>query len=156
MVPLNRRDWLLLATAAPAAVWVVFSAAWLAIAAIGGPRAFDGRTMTLTEATAIASYADAARLLRGGADPNAPARLRAGIVDLRARTMTPLEAATGAPRTGPVQMLVEHGAVIDDSNFSVLWCGALARGNQDVLRFLRSLRSLGEPSIDCSRVRALW
>ncbi len=148
-------EWFLLAVAIPPAVWVVFCVVWLAAAAVGLPRGFDGRTMTLSEATAVASYADAARLLRSGVDPNAPSRLRAGIIRNRESTMTPLEAATGAIRTGPVQMLVEHGAMIDARNYSVLWCGAVARRNNDMLRFLES-RRLNQSTIDCTAVRALW
>ena len=152
----SRADWLLLAVAGPAAVWVVVCAVWLAGAAAGFPRGFDGRTMTLTEATAIASYADADRLLRGGADPNAPSHLRAGLIRNRESTMTPLEAATGAIRTGPVQMLIDRGARIDDQTFPVLWCGAMARRNQDLLRFLESRRQPGRSSINCATVRPLW
>ena len=157
MVPMKRshHEWFLLAIAVPPAVWVVFCVVWLAAAAVGLPRGFDGRTMTLSEATAVASYADAARLLRNGVDPNAPSRLRAGIIRNRESMMTPLEAATGAFRTGPVQMLLEHGAMIDARNYSVLWCGAVARRNNDMLRFLES-RRLSQSTIDCATVRALW
>ena len=151
----SRTEWLLLAVAVPPAVWVAFCVVWLAAAAVGLPGGFDGRSMTLSEATAISSYADAARLLRSGVDPNAPSRLRAGIIRNRESTMTPLEAATGAIRTGPVQMLVEHGAMIDARNYSVLWCGAVARRNNDMLRFLES-RRLNQSAIDCATVRALW
>ena len=147
---------LLLAVALPAVVWVVCSVLWLASAALGWPRAFDGRTMTLTEATAISSYADADRLLRNGVDPNAPSRLRAGLITTRERTITPLEAATGAIRTGPVQMLMDRGARIDEDELSVLWCAAMARRNQDMLRFLAPRLPPGRSSIDCTRVRMLW
>jgi hypothetical protein len=69
--------------------------------------------------------------------------------------MTPLEAATGAIRTGPLQMLVDHGATIDDANYSLLWCAATARNNQDMLRFLEMHRPASTP-VDCARVRSLW
>jgi hypothetical protein len=69
--------------------------------------------------------------------------------------MTPLEAATAAVRTGPVQMLIEHGAVVNGENYAVLWCGARARGNQEMLRFLQA-RSPTHTPIDCSMVRTLW
>ena len=148
--------WPLLAAASgPAFAWIIVSAMWLAGAALGIPHAIDGGTMTLPEATAVASYADAARLLAAGADPNAAAKVRAGIVDLHVHTMTPLEAATGAVRTGPVQMLVEHGAVIDQHNFAVLWCAAEARRNLDMLRFLGPRRPNGA-AVECGTVRSLW
>jgi hypothetical protein len=157
MVPMkpSHPEWFLLAVAVPPVAWVMFCVVWLGAAVLGLPRGFDGRTMTLSEATAVASYADAARLLSSGVDPNAPSRLRAGIVRNRESTMTPLEAATGAIRTGPVQMLVEHGAMIDARNYAVLWCGAVARRNNDMLRFLES-RRLNQSPIDCTTVRALW
>jgi len=142
------------AVALPAAAWALFCMVWLLLAALGVPARVDGRSMNLTEATAVASHADAARLLAEGADPNARARLRAGLVKNAETMMTPLEAATGAIRTGPVNMLVEHGATIDRGNYTVLWCGAKSRNNQDMLRFLES-RQLPAP-IDCRTVRALW
>ena len=143
------------AVAFPTAAWVVFCVVWMLLAAAGIPRGFDGRSLTLSEATAVASYADAARLLQSGADPNARARLRAGLVKNDETMMTPLEAATGAIRTGPVQMLVDHGARIDETNYGVLWCAAKSRNNQDMLRFLEMHRAAGTP-VDCARVRALW
>ena len=148
MVPLK-------AVVIPGAVWVVCCVVWLACAVLGIPRGFDGRGMTLTEASAVASHADVARLLRDGADPNAPARLRAGLVRNGATTMTPLEAATASIRTGPVEMLVDHGARIDESSYAVLWCGAMARNNQDMIRFLQMRRPTHAP-VDCASVRRLW
>lgn len=148
MVPLK-------ALAVPGAVWVVFCVLWLVGAAFGIPAGFEGRSMTLTEASAVASHADAWRLLRDGADPNADARLRAGLVRNSEKTITPLEAATASIRTGPVQMLVDRGARIDDRNYAVLWCGAMARNNRDMLRFLDTRRP-DHAQIDCARVRSLW
>ena len=145
---------LLIAIGGPPLAWVFISAAWLVVSTLG-PSAFDSRAMTLTETMAISSYADADRLLRSGADPNAPSRMRAGIVDLNTHMLTPLEAATGAVRNGPVDMLVEHGAVINERNYAVLWCGAVARGNRNMQQFLQS-RSPASTPVDCSRVRTLW
>jgi len=151
----SRANWILAAVALPALGWVALSAVWLVMAVLGVPRGFDSRTMTLTEASAVASHADAALLLRDGADPNAASRLRAGLVMNRETTMTPLEAASGAIRNGPVQMLLDRGARIDEGNFAVLWCGATARRNSDMLRLLESRRPERAP-IDCTKVRALW
>ena len=150
-----RPNWVLLAVALPPLGWIAFNLVWLVAAALGTPRGFDGRTMTLTEASAVASHADVARLLRGGADPNARGRLRAHLVMNDENTMTPLEAATGAIRTGPVQMLLDRGATIDERNYAVLWCGATARRNGDMLRFLESRRPTTAP-IECAKVRTLW
>jgi hypothetical protein len=148
MVPLK-------AVALPAAAWVVFGLVWLIASVLGIPAAFDGRTMTLTEATAVASHADAARLLRRGADPNAATRLRAGLVRNPEMTIPPLEAATASIRNGPVQMLVERGARIDETNYAVLWCAAVARNNRDMTRFLELQRPKYPPA-DCGNVRRVW
>jgi len=142
------------AVALPAAAWVLFCMVWLLLAALGVPARVDGRSMNLTEAAAVSSHADAARLLGEGADPNARARLRAGLVKNVETVMTPLEAATGAIRTGPLKMLVDHGATIDQANYIVLWCAATSRNNQDMLRFLESRRPAAP--IDCRTVPALW
>jgi len=52
-------------------------------------------------------------------------------------------------------MLVDRGARIDETNYAVLWCGAMARRNTDMLRFLESRRP-NQPRIDCAKIRALW
>jgi hypothetical protein len=71
------------------------------------------------------------------------------------KDVTPLEAATASIRTGPVQMLVDRGARIDERNYAVLWCGAMARNNRDMLRFLQEQRP-NAPHVDCTNVRPLW
>src|SRR5258705_6684992 len=102
MVPMtSRANWLLAAVALPALGWVALSAVWLVMAVLGVPRGFDSRAMTLTEASAGARHADAALLLRDGADPNAAARLRAGLLMNGETTITPPEAATRAITRGP-------------------------------------------------------
>ena len=149
MVPLK-------AVALPAAAWTAFCLVWLLAAMFDVPSAFDGRTMTLPEAAAVASHADAARLLDAGADPNARGHVRAHLVRNDEETLTPLEAATAAIRTGPVQMLVDRGARIDDSNFRILWCAAKARNNQDLLGFLRAHHGSARIDVDCTRVHSVW
>jgi hypothetical protein len=69
--------------------------------------------------------------------------------------MTPLEAATAAIRTGPLQLLIEGGATIDDHNYPILWCSATARHNRDMIRLLE-LRRPRQSLIDCAAVRTLW
>jgi hypothetical protein len=136
-------------------MWAAFCVVWMVLAAAGVPASFDGRSMTLTEAAAVASHADVARLLGGGANPNARTRLRAGLIKNNETAMTPLEAATGAIRTGPLEMLVDRGATIDDTSYAVLWCAAQTRSNEDMLRFLEKHRPRATP-IDCAHARTLW
>ena len=147
---------LVLAIVVPPVLWGACSVIWLAAAAAGLPRGADGRTLTLTEAAAIASHADVARLLRSGADPNAMSRLRAGLVRNDERVMTPLEAATRAIRTGPLQLLAGAGARIDEGTYPVLWCAATTGRNQEMLTFLDARRSAKPLQIDCATVRKVW
>lgn len=147
---------LVLAVVVPPVLWGACSVIWLAAAAVGLPRGADGRTLTLTEASAIASHADVARLLRGGADPNATSRLRAGLVRNDELVITPLEAATRAIRTGPLQMLTDAGARIDEGTYPVLWCAATTGRNQDMVTFLETRRSSTPLQIDCATVRKVW
>ena len=57
---------------------------------------------------------------------------------------------------GRLDIFFSNGARIDDEEFSVLWCAATARRNQDMLRFLAPRRPPDRSSIDCATVRALW
>ena len=155
MVPVKPSR-LVLAAAAPAAIWIVVTAAWLIASALGIQPGGRSTAMTLSEAVAVASHADVARLLAAGADPNGRYRVRANLVRNDERTLTPFEAATGAIRTGPLQMLFDHGARIDESTYPVLWCAANARHNDDMIRFLQVHLLTNVYAVDCGNVRKVW
>jgi hypothetical protein len=146
---------LVLAAAAPAALWLAGGVIWIAMAAAGITPG-DGRTMTLSEAAAVASHADVARLLGAGADPNARARVRAHLVRNDERMLTPLEASTGAIRTGPLGMLVDRGARIDSSTYPVLVCAAQDRHNDDMLKLLQAHQPSDVLAVYCANVRSVW
>ena len=150
------RPRLALAAAVPAVVWMVLTVAWLAAAAFDVQPGGDSRSLTLSEATAVASHADVARLLAAGADPNGRYRVRANLVRNDERMLTPLEAATGAIRTGPLELLVEHGARIDESTYPVLICAAQARHNNDMIKLLQRHQLTDVYAIDCGNVRRVW
>ena len=153
MVPVKR---LQLAVAAPAVAWIVVMAVWLIAATVGMQPGGHATPMTLSEAAAVASYADVSRLLASGVDPNGRYRVRAHLVRNDERTLTPLEAATGAIRTGPLQMLFDHGAHIDESTYPVLWCAANARHNDDMIKFLQVHLLTNVYAVDCGNVRPVW
>ena len=163
MVPLTAAEegglppgWWTWAVALPGCLAAICGLVWLLAAALGIPPGADGRTMTLSEGMVVASHADVALLLQGGADPNAPARVRAGLVGLSERTATPLEAATASIRTGPVPRLLEAGAVIDERTYPILWCAASKRLNREMISLLESRRPAGVSTVDCSAVRSVW
>ena len=153
VVPVNR---LLLVTAGAAAIWLVLTIVWLAAAALGVQPGGDPKSLTLSEASAVASHADVARLLDAGADPNGTYRVRANLVRNDERMLTPLEAATGAIRSGPLQMLVDRGARIDAMTYPVLLCAAKARHNDDMLRLLDKHLQSDVYAVDCENVRKVW
>lgn len=149
--------WTTGAIAAPgvaAALWVV-----LVLLAQGvAPSLVDGRTMTLPEAAALGSKADIVLHLRAGADGNAPGRVRRGVLREIDQRMTPLEASVAGlagDRRGVLRLIVDSGAVLDGSNYPVLWCLADYRRNRDALLFLQESFPGTSPP-DCASIRTPW
>jgi len=131
-------------------------AAWLIASTLGVQPGGGATPMTLSEAAALASYADVTRLLAAGVDPNGRYRVRANLVRNDERTLTPLEAATGAIRTGPLQLLFDHGARVDETTYPVLICAAQARHNDDMIKFLQVHLLTDVYAVDCGNVRRVW
>ena len=131
---MNRRP-LLIVCAFPPLVAVAVSAMIVASAAAGAsPPFWRGGTLTLSEAVALRDQGDVARLTLAGSDPNAAYTLRPGI--LAAASLTPLEAAVGARRAEMVELLMLHGARVNETSWRRLHCFALASGAADVVEML--------------------
>lgn len=129
------RPALLIACALPALVAVGVSAAIIVNAAAGGsPPFWRGGPLTLSEAAALRDQGEVARLTLSGSDPNAAYSLRPGI--LAAASLTPLEAAVGARRAEMVELLMLHGATVDETSWRRLHCFALRTGAADVVEML--------------------
>ncbi len=107
--------------------------------------------MTLPEAAALESEADIVRLLRAGANPNAPARVRRTRIRAVQAALTPLEAAMSSRHVSVMTLLVDNGAVLDARNLPGLWCLAASQQNQDAQNWLRS-RGGAEPPSGCDAV----
>ena len=105
--------------------------------------------VTLSEAIATRNNAEALRLIRLGADPNQPSRVRAGLLTSDyAVDVTPVEAAVGAQRVDALRMLLANGAKIDGQQMRVLRCYEQIRRDSSVRAFL------GEPAdVECAGVR---
>ena len=106
--------------------------------------------VTLPEAIATRNNGEALRLIARGADPNAPARVRDGLlVNGRNVLVTPVEAAVGAQRADALRQLVSYGAVIDDRERIVLRCYEQTRRDAAV----REILAAGAPGgPDCAGV----
>ncbi len=107
--------------------------------------------MTLSEAAALESEADIVRLLRAGAEPNAPAWVRRTRIRAVGAALTPLEAAMTARHVSLMTLLVDNGAVVDARTLPALWCVAASQQNQDALAWLRT-RGGAEPSGGCGAI----
>jgi hypothetical protein len=107
--------------------------------------------LTLPEATALRDNADVVRLVRLGADPNAPAAVRPAIFRSRTGVMTPLEVAVTARHVETASLLLQLGASVRDDNFERLFCLA-TRSRIDDLITLITARLPDHGAVDCAAV----
>jgi hypothetical protein len=141
------RDWKALVGAVVMLPCLVFAAlsGWWTVAPLWPPD-----EVTLPEAIATRNNGEALRLIAQGADPNAPARVRDGLlVNGRDVVVTPVEAAVGAQRADSLRLLLSYGAVIDDRERLVLRCYEQTRRDSAVREMLDAGAS-GDP--DCAGV----
>jgi ankyrin repeat protein len=142
-----------LCVALPGSIVIAGAAAWLVMVVLRVPPAIAGVDVTLAEAAMLADHADVVRLVRAGADPNAPARVRAGTLDFSEHVMTPLEAAARSRQSGIVQLLLDSGARMTATSYPRLWCSAnRVPNNGAVISFLDLHRPGEVSSIDCASV----
>ena len=138
------RDSIVLLVAIPCVVLAVLSAWWTVVPL------WPPEEVTLPEAIATRNNGEALRLIALGADPNAPARVRDGLlVNGRDVIVTPVEAAVGAKRADALRQLLSYGATIDDRERVVLRCYEQTRRDSGVRDILEA-GAAGEP--DCTGV----
>lgn len=140
------------ALAFPALLWLA-AAGTILIATLAGYGALAAPPdLTLSEAAAIRDVTEVLRQIRTGAKPDAPARIRRGILREEEYLMTPLEAATVAGDVEVVRLLVQNGARLDESNVPVLFCLAQDNDADDIVSFLNENASSSTVS-ECAGVR---
>jgi hypothetical protein len=138
------RRWPVLCVGLPGTLVIIGLAAWPVASWLGLPFAAAGSGITLSEAAMLADHADVVRMMSQGADPNAPARVRSGLLDFSEHVMSPLEAATRSRQSGIMRLLIDSGAGITATNYQDLWCSAnRVPNNQDVIVFLDAHRPAG-------------
>ena len=143
------------ALAAPGVLLVVLTAGMLTLAAVGVDILWRAETVTVPEALVLGNVAEAARLLEGGADPDAPATVRAGYLLGESVSLTPLEAAVAINRLEGFELMLDYGARIDASSWPRLYCLALRSDATIVLPKLES-RGAFEALLDCGAVPLPW
>jgi hypothetical protein len=142
---MNRMTTLVSAVAAvPCLVLALVSAWWYAEGLAGGGL-WPPDEVTLSEAIATRNTAEALRLIQLGASPDAPSRVRAGLLTADYDvTITPVEAAVGAQRADALRMLLANGANIDARELRVLRCYENVRRDGGVRDILEARASTDE------------
>jgi hypothetical protein len=133
--------------AAPSALLAVASLWWTVDAARGGGL-WGPEPVSLSEAVITRDRGEVEWQIGTGADPNAPSRIRAGMLMDGAVTMTPLAAAVWERLPDLLEMLIHHGAVPDGAELVQLRCFNQARPDEEVRAILERYGSDPLPSCD--------
>ncbi len=136
------------------ALLLVATVVILASGAIGHPIAWRVDPVTLPEAVALRDAGEMLRLIRHGVDPNARARVRAGLVGEEA-ALTPLEAAVASRHEEMVAAVLANGARIDPTGWKPIACYSKLQAF-DVLEVLRKAAPTLPVPEDCDAVRYPW
>lgn len=95
--------------------------------------------VTLSEAVATANYAEVARQLESGANPNPATKVRAGLLGRAVVQVTPLQAAVWGRNARIMQMLIDGGAVVGPTDHGVLRCLNEEHDDRDVRTILERM-----------------
>lgn len=131
---------------------LVTSVALAAGAVVGIEPFWPVEEVSLSEAATLEDIASVVQMIRHGADPSAPAPVRAGVLRAHAVRVTPVEAAVDARRADVLRVLLGNGATLSAPARLPLLCHAEARDAEDVVALLASLPPAIEPSVTCAGV----
>jgi hypothetical protein len=95
-------------------------------------------TLTLSEATALRDQATVLVLIEGGADPDLPYRIRAGLTGEREIVLTPMQAAISEDRVEMAALLLSHGLKAKVGQVCEWLALAAANDKKEVMSYLRS------------------
>jgi hypothetical protein len=143
------------ALAAPAAVWILAVGALLLSGLVSYRPFMTPHDLTLAEAAATRDHLEILRQVRGGANLDAPLRVRPGLVRPREYVMTPLEAAVASGQVDTVQLLQHHGARMDATTVAGLICLADLQQDTEMAAYLRK-QAPPALALDCEHARLPW
>ena len=144
-----------LALALPALIWIAAATLVLAGTLFGYRALAAPANVTMAEAAVLRDEAELLRQIRHGADPDAVAPIRRGMLSDQDYILTPLEAAIAARHAGVVQVLVENGARLDAENFPRLLCLARLSDATEIIALLDDHNPSGA-IVDCTGIRSPW
>jgi hypothetical protein len=133
-------------------VTVLFGASGTAGLITGRPLIWPAATLTLSEAVALRDRGEVTRQIMLGADPNRRYPTHGVFRDEEDVALTPLEAAVITREGYMVGLVREYGAIVDDSNATILQCLA-ANVRADELRQALEVR---DERADCQHVSLPW
>ena len=110
--------------------------------------------LTLSEAAALKDLGTMQRVLWRGADPNVPAKVRAGILKEHDLVVTPLEASVGTRTPTAMEFLMSRGARMDSRQRVVITCLAIKDNATEIIDFLNRADRHAPP--DCDHVATPW
>lgn len=131
---------LIIAAAGPPVILAIIEMVMLVLSLTGDHPRWRVQSVNVSEAAAIRDFAEVARLIERGENPDDPRLVRQGLIDGRAHRLTPLEAATIAKRDEIVAYLFDHGARPTPGEWLRIRCHAEASGSDDVLEILDTVR----------------
>jgi hypothetical protein len=144
-----------IALALPGTVLILATALMLAGLPFGVDPLWRVEPLTLAEAAALRDNGEVVRLIQGGEDPNNAGTVRAELLRNDPLTVTPLEAAVGIDRPDMIEVLLEHGAVMDAATWTKLMCFATAIEADEARAVLEQRRPPGA-SLVCDHVQTPW
>lgn len=106
--------------------------------------------LTLPEAVATANYAEVARLLEDGVDPNPAAAIREDLLTGHVMRLTPMQTAVWSRNAQLARMLKDHGVIEGTTGMRILKCLNDEHPDADIRTLLDEMAPDVRP--DCSTV----
>ena len=125
-------------TALPACV-VALIGTWSLLINPSGGWVWPPDAVNISEAVATGDYAEVARQIEDGADPNPPMVVRAGLLGSKPSRLTPLQTAVWGRNSLMVKLLLDHGAIVAPTMLATLKCINAESPSVDVRAMLDAL-----------------
>jgi hypothetical protein len=128
-----------LVAALPPLALACLTVVMLILGALGRHPMWHVPELNLSEAAGARDAASVVLLISRGEDPDLARPVRAGVIDPRHyEAMTPIEAALDARRAEIIDLLLRHGAVLDEAHRVEYACKAKARGDGDIVQYFEA------------------
>jgi hypothetical protein len=149
---LSSRRVLAALTALPACI-VALIGMWALLINPAGGWVWPPDEVNISEAVATGDYAEVARQIEAGVDPNPPMVVRAGLLGSKPSRLTPLQTAVWGRNSLMVKLLLDHGAIVAPTMLATLKCINAESPSEDVRAILDGLPvTSAPPAASCSEL----